>query len=88
MSKEQRIVRADNFVIFKTEKGKVNVEVYFYNDSLWLTQKAISILFGKGRSTITEHLKNLFASGELEEKVVCRKFRTTTRHGAMESKTQ
>jgi len=44
--------------------------------------------FDKGRSTITEHLKNIFASGELQEEVVCRKFRTTTQHGAIEGKTQ
>ena len=56
-----------NFVIFETENGKVNIDVFFKDDSLWLTQKLISELFEKGRSTITEHLKNIFAEGELEE---------------------
>ncbi len=77
-----------NFVIFKTQDGKVNIDVYLKDETLWLTQKAISILYEKGRSTITEHLRNIFASGELDEKVVCRDFRHTTQHGAIEGKTQ
>jgi len=46
----------------------VNVEVFFKDETVWLTQKAIGELFGKERSVITKHLKNIFASGELEEK--------------------
>ena len=49
-----------NFVIFQTENGKVNIDVYFQDETLWLTQKLISELFEKGRSTITEHLKKIF----------------------------
>jgi hypothetical protein len=45
-------------------------------------------LFGKGRSTITEHIQHLFDEGELDEQVVCRNFRHTTQHGAMIGKTQ
>ncbi|MDR3327587.1 MAG: virulence RhuM family protein [Prevotellaceae bacterium] len=45
-------------------------------------------LFGKGRTTITEHIRNIFAEGELQEEVVCRNFRHTTQHGAIEGKTQ
>jgi hypothetical protein len=41
-------------------------------------------LFGKGRSTITEHIANVFKEGELDEEVVCRDFRLTTSHGAVE----
>ncbi len=63
-----------NFVIFQTESGKVNIDVYFQDKTLWLTQKLISELFEKGRSTITEHLKKIFADGELDKNVVCRDF--------------
>lgn len=45
-------------------------------------------LFGKGRSTITEHIGNIFKEGELMEKEVCRYFRHTTPHGAIADKTQ
>ncbi len=77
-----------NFVIFKTKDGKVNIDVYFQDETLWLTQKLIAELFEKGRSTITEHLKKIFESGELDENMVCREFRHTTQHGAIEGKTQ
>jgi len=45
-------------------------------------------LFGKGRTTITEHINNVFKEGELNKEVVCRKFRHTTLHGAIADKTQ
>ena len=77
-----------NFVIFQTKDGKVNIDVYFKDETLWLTQKLIAELFEKGRSTITGHLKKIFADGELDENVVCRNFRHTTQHGAIEGKTQ
>ena len=72
-----------NFVIFQTENGKVNIDVYFQDETLWLTQKLISELFEKGRSTITEHLKKIFDDGELKENSVWRDFR----HTAEDSKT-
>ncbi len=78
----------NNFVIFQTEDGKVNIDVYFQDETLWLTQQLIAELFEKGRSTITEHLKKIFEDGELDGKVVCRNFRHTTQHGAIEGKTQ
>lgn len=73
-----------NFVLFKAENGKVNIDVYFQDETLWLSQKSIAELFEKGRTTITEHLKNIFQEGELDEKLVCRNFRHTTQHGAIE----
>ena len=77
-----------NFVIFQTADGKVNIDVFFKDETLWLTQKLIAELFEKGRSTITEHLKQIFSDGELDEDMVCRNFRHTTQHGAIEGKTQ
>lgn len=71
----------NNFVIFNTEEGKVNIDVYFKDDTLWLTQKKIAELFQKGRSTITEHLKKLFNTQELQENLVCRDFRHTANDG-------
>jgi len=74
----------NNFVLFTAENGKVNIDVYFQDETLWLSQKSIAELFEKGRSTITEHLKKIFNEGELDENVVCRDFRQTTQHGAIE----
>ncbi len=89
MSKDKNeLQHFSNFVIFQTLDGKVNIDVYFQEETLWLTQSLIAELFEKGRSTITEHLKKIFEVGELDEKVVCRNFRHTTKHGAIEGKTQ
>jgi hypothetical protein len=75
--KNNQLEKFSNFVIFQTASGKVNIDVFFQNDTLWLTQKKIAELFEKGRSTITEHLKNIFSEGELDENSVCRDFRHT-----------
>src|SRR5574344_2274813 len=77
-----------NFVIFQTKDGKVNIDVFFKDETLWLTQKAISSLYGKDRSVISKHLKNIFDSGELDENMVCANFAHTTQHGAIEGKMQ
>ena len=70
-----------NFVIFQTKNGKVNIDVFFKDETLWLTQKLIAELFEKGRSTITEHLQKIFTDGELNEDSVCRDFRHTADDG-------
>jgi hypothetical protein len=64
------------------------VDVRFEDETVWLTQEQMGLLFGKDKRTISEHIGNIFKEGELDEKVVVRKFRTTTRHGAIEGKTQ
>jgi len=69
----------EKFVIFKTETGKVNIDVFFQNNTIWLTQKKMAELFKKGRTTITEHLNHIFNEDELNEDSVCRNFRHTAR---------
>ncbi len=77
----QNLQLFNNFVIFQTENGKVNIDVFFKDETIWLTQKLIAELFEKGRSTITEHLKKIFLDGELNENSVCRDFRHTAKDG-------
>ena len=69
------------FLIFTRQAGEDGIEVRAAEETVWLTQKLISVLFNKGRSTITEHLKNIFETGELDEKAVCRDFRHTAEDG-------
>jgi len=69
------------FLIFTSQSGEESIEVKVDNGSIWLTQKLIAELFGKGRSTITEHLSNIFFDGELDENSVCRDFRQTGSDG-------
>ena len=69
------------FLIFTGQEGAGGIEVRLADDTVWLTQKLLAELFDKGRSTITEHLKNIFATGELLEAAVCRDFRQTAEDG-------
>ena len=77
-----------DFILFKTEDEKISVDVRFEEDTVWLSQEQMAKLFGKARTTITEHIQNIFKEGELNEEMVCRNFRLTTQHGAIEGKTQ
>ena len=75
-------------ILYKTKDCDISIDVLIENETIWLTQSQMGVLFEKGRNTINEHIKNVFSEGELDEKVVCRKFRHTTQHGAMIGKTQ
>lgn len=75
-------------VLYHSDDGDVTVNVYIKDEDLWITQKAMAELFGIDKSGISRHLKNIFATGELDETVVVAIFATTTQHGAMEGKTQ
>jgi len=63
------------FILFKTEDQRVSVDVRFEEETVWLTQDQMALLFGKGRSTVAEHILNVFKEAELDEKATCRKFR-------------
>ena len=78
----------NQIVIYQGDGGKPKINVRFIGVTVWLSQIQIAELFGKGRSTITEHIQNIFTEGELDEKVVCRDFRHTTEHGAIKGKKQ
>ena len=52
--------------IYQGSDGQTQIEVKFEDETVWLSQEQIGVLFGKGRSTITEHIRNIFKEGELE----------------------
>jgi hypothetical protein len=81
MKDNNELKKFSNFVIFQTENGKVNIDVFFKDETLWLTQKLIGTLFEKDRSVITKHLKNIFSEGELDELSVCANFAHTAEDG-------
>ncbi|NTV98575.1 MAG: virulence RhuM family protein [Chlorobiaceae bacterium] len=76
------------FLLYQASDGKITIDVRLEDETVWLTQAHMADLFGKSKQTISEHIGNVFDEGELDETVVVRKFRTTTRHGAIEGKTQ
>ncbi|HPA57103.1 MAG TPA: virulence RhuM family protein [bacterium] len=69
------------FLIFTKQSGENTIEVRIEDETVWLTQKLMSVLFEKGRSTVTEHLQKIFETGELIEESVCRNFRHTAEDG-------
>ena len=75
-------------LIYKNPDGNIKIDVHLVDETVWLTQEQMAMLFGKGRSTITEHVYNIFQESELNEIEVCRNFRLTTQHGAIQGKTQ
>ncbi|MBX3245232.1 MAG: virulence RhuM family protein [Acidobacteria bacterium] len=70
-----------DFILFKTEDQQVSVDVRFEDETVWLTQEQMAALFDKGRSTIAEHILNVFKEGELDETATCRKFRQVRLEG-------
>jgi len=60
--------RHDEMVIYQSEDGLVKVDVLFENETVWLSQQQMAILFQKDISVESRHIKNIFAEGELEEK--------------------
>ena len=58
------------FLLYTTPNGKVKVEIFLRDETVWLTQDKIAFLFGVQRPAITKHLKNIFESGELQENSV------------------
>lgn len=75
-------------IIYTAPDGTTKLQVQLEDETVWLTQEQMAALFGKGRSTITEHIGNIFKEKELDKKEVCRLFRHTSKHGAIEGKTQ
>ena len=70
-------------VIYKNPDGNIKIDVRLEDDTVWLSQSHMCELFDKDKRTISEHIRNIFAEGELQEESVVRKFRTT----AIDSKT-
>ena len=75
-------------IIYQTEDGLTKIDVSMQDETVWLTQEQMAELFQRDKSTISRHIKNIFAEGELDEKVVVAEFATTSQHGAMEGRTQ
>jgi len=71
----------NEFLLYTTPNGKVNVEVYLHDETIWLTQQRIADLFGVDRSVITKHLRNIFKSNELKQDSVCAKIAHTAEDG-------
>jgi len=74
----------NEILIYQNQDGKIKIDVRLEEETVWLTQEQMAKLFGKGRSTITEHINNVYNESELEENSTCRKFRQVRFEGNRE----
>ncbi len=82
MNKRDIVKQQSDFILYTSNDGDVNVEVFLKDETIWLTQKAIGKLFGKSKATISEHLKKIYAEGELQMDSTVRNFRTVQTEGS------
>ena len=68
-------------LIYQNEKGDTRIDVYFESDTIWMTQKAMCELYQVAKSSVSEHISNIFKDGELEPEATVRKFRTVQIEG-------
>ena len=78
----------DKIVIYQTADGNTQIDVRLENETVWLSQAQMALLFQKDRSVITRHINNIFKEGELVKDEVCAFFAHTTPHGAIKGKYQ
>ncbi|MBK7888684.1 MAG: virulence RhuM family protein [Bacteroidetes bacterium] len=71
-------------IIYQNPDGNIKIDVRLEDETVWLTQDQMATLFGKGRSTVAEHIGNVFEEGELVQNRTCRKFRQVRQEGNRE----
>ena len=71
----------DNMLIYQSEDGKIKIDVRFENETVWLSLDQMAILFGRDKSTISRHIKNIFEEGELQDPSVVANYATTATDG-------
>lgn len=81
MTKKKNTDNSSEFIIFKTEDEIISVDVRFEDETVWLTQDQIAALYDVERPGITQHIKNIFTEGELNESSVSKKFLRTAADG-------
>jgi hypothetical protein len=74
----------NSILIYQSADGKIAVDTVLQDETVWLTQEQMALLFGKGRSTITEHISNVYAEQELIAIATSRKFRQVRLEGTRE----
>ena len=75
------IENTGKILIYQNEKGDTRIDVYFESDTIWMTQKAMCELYQVAKSSVSEHISNIFKDGELEPEATVRKFRTVQIEG-------
>jgi len=85
MKEENNHIQTGEIVLYQPD-NTIRLEVLVEDETVWLTQAQMSILFGRDRTVIGKHIRNIFTEGELQEDKVCAIFAHTTQHGAIKGK--
>lgn len=75
------LANTGKILIYQNEKGDTKIDVYFEEDTIWMTQKAMCELYQVAKSSVSKHISNIFKDGELEPEATVRKFRTVQTEG-------
>lgn len=75
------LANTGKILIYQNEKGDTKIDVYFEEDTIWMTQKAMCELYQVAKSSISEHISNIYKDGELDPEATVRKFRTVQIEG-------
>ena len=82
MEESKKIIpKKSDFLLYTTLEGNVKIEVFFQNETVWLTQQLLAELFNTTKQNISLHFKNAFNDGELQENLVVKEFLTTAKDG-------
>ncbi len=86
--KKNKLIRNSTaeFLIFTAQDGENSIEARYEEETIWLTQKLIAVLFEVDISTVNEHLKNIYKSAELNENSTIGKFPIVQKEGNREVK--
>ena len=76
------LANVGKILIYQNEKGDTKIDVYFEDDTIWMTQSAMCDLYQVAKSSISEHISHIFRDGELDPQATVRKFRTVQLEGA------
>ena len=77
-------MKKGDILIYQSTEGTIKIDVQLQDETVWLTQEQMQNLFGKAKSTISEHIKNIFSEGELIQNATVRNFRTVQIEGSRE----
>ena len=82
MSDKEIDKKLGDLIIYQNEKGETKIDSYFSDDTIWMTQKSLSVLYQVSTKTINEHIINIYQDGELKENSTIRKFRIVQKEGS------
>ncbi len=85
---QNEIINKSELLIYESKEGNIKLDVNLENETVWLSLEQMTRLFGRDKSVISRHIKHVFEDGELDRNMVVANFAITTKHGAIEGKTQ